>query len=83
MKDLITNIRSLRYDYFEYRLRIKAIFTETSTGVKKVEEVSTPRMQRYSKRLSFVVPEKFKPGFPFKFKVSSGFIYSQLFILIN
>ena len=54
-----------------YFLRIKTTFTETSTGVKRENEADTPRMEQYSKTMSFVgLDEKFKPGFPFKFKVS-------------
>ena len=52
-------------------IEVKATFTETSTGVIRKKEATSPRLQWYSQTMSFLgLSDKFKPGLPFKFKVS-------------
>ncbi|XP_028416700.1 C3 and PZP-like alpha-2-macroglobulin domain-containing protein 8 [Dendronephthya gigantea] len=58
-----------------YYLHITAMFTEISTGVKIKETARSPNMVLKSKAMSLIdVPQKFKPGFPIKFKVQIKYL---------
>ncbi|XP_028400033.1 murinoglobulin-1-like isoform X2 [Dendronephthya gigantea] len=63
------------FQYNSYRVRIQAIFTETSTGITRENIATSSSSKRYSKQISFLeLPKKFKPGLPFRFEIKISYL---------
>ncbi|XP_028400036.1 pregnancy zone protein-like isoform X5 [Dendronephthya gigantea] len=63
------------FQYLNYRVRVQAIFTETSTGIRRESIATSSYVARYSKEISFLdFPRNFKPGLPFKFKIKISYL---------